>query len=100
MWRWCLLVLLCSCSAHPPVPLNHTLLVPQVTRGCHPPAPDPKPLPPLRTTEQLKDWAFATAHARDIDKLSLLECERKLDEAVDALEAVRQHVDEKSAGGH
>lgn len=99
MWRQGFLVLLlASCSPSQPQPLSHTLLVPQPSRGCHPPAPDPKSLPPIRTVEQLKQWAAATAHARDIDKLSLMECERKLDEAVDALEGVRQRVDAHSAG--
>lgn len=100
MLRWCILLsALAACSARQPQPLSHTMLVPQPLRGCPPPAIDPKPLPPIRTADQLKRWAFDTAHARDIDKLALQECSRRLDQAVDALERVRAEVDEHSSGG-
>jgi hypothetical protein len=85
-----LMVLLSACAqekAKEPDMIG--LAIPEITRGCHRPAPDPKPLVGLHTLEALKQWAADTAHARDIDKLSLLQCERKLDEAVDALDNIR-----------
>jgi hypothetical protein len=85
-----LAVLLAACAQEKPTqPESAGLAVPEITHGCHRPAPDPKPLPPLHSLDVLKQWAADTAHARDLDKLSLLQCERKLDEAVDALDNIR-----------
>jgi len=95
MWRAALLVAaLGACSSAKPAP---TIVVPDISHGCHRPAPDPRPMSALHTLDELKQWSAATAHARDIDRLSLLECERKLDEAVDALDGIRAQV---VAGDH
>lgn len=83
-----LLIVLAACSHQAP-PLSSALVIPPFRHGCHAPAPDPKPLPALRTLEQYKQWAEATAHARTVDKLSLAECTRKVNELVDTLDIIR-----------
>jgi hypothetical protein len=85
--RWCLMLIVLAACSQQAAPSAMT--IPTFRRGCHAPAIDPKPLPPVRTLEQFKKWSDETAHARDIDKLSLLECERKLDEVLTTLDTVR-----------
>jgi hypothetical protein len=55
-------------------------------------------MPPIRTLPTFKAWADATAHARDLDRAALRDCERRLREAVDALDAISAQV-QKPGGG-
>lgn len=89
MMRLILLLILAGCSSHQPASLASAMVIPSFRHGCHAPAPEPKVLSPIRTLDQYRAWADATARARDSDKLSLLECTRKVNELVDTLDTIR-----------
>jgi hypothetical protein len=89
-------VILAGCSpARSPL---ESLTIPDVPHSCPRVAVDPKPLPTPHTLDQLKQWAAATAQARDSDKRALRECGRALAEAVGALQTIQMQINDAEAG--
>ena len=86
-------LLLGSCAPTPkPASVQIVMMTPNIPRDCRAPAPAPKPLPPLHTLDQLKIWSEAEGKAHAADRASLIECNRRLGEALDAFDALQAQI--------